>query len=118
MNQLALFDVSRKTAIPIDKSAAPYAPGSATSQAAAAAIAGDAKIIRQRVLRFVKSRREHGATDFEIAETLGISSDTARPRRVELRDAGLIVDSGRTRPTRSGHPATVWIVSPKVGVYE
>ena len=82
MDQLTLFATDHNRPIPIDKPAAPFAPGLATSQAAAAAIGGDARFIRQRVLAFIRSRREYGATDPEIAEALDLSGDTARPRRV------------------------------------
>ncbi len=115
MQQLALFDEPRKLAIPIDKPAAPFAPGSATSQAAARAIAGEVRYIRQRVMALIRARREYGATDEEICTALDLASDTGRPRRVELRDASLIIDSGQTRPTRSGRAATVWVISPRIG---
>jgi hypothetical protein len=117
MSQLNLFATDYRRAIPIGKPTAPFSPGSPTSQVAAAAIAGDAKYIRQRVFNFIRSCREYGATDPEIAQALQLSSDTARPRRVDLRNADMIVDSGRTRPTQSGRPATVWIVSPKIGFF-
>ena len=105
MKQLNFFYSPRRPVPPARH--APYAAKSATSQAAAAAIAGEARFIRQRVLAFIRSRTDYGATDPEIAEALDLPSDTARPRHVELRDAGVIVDSGRTRPTRTGHKATV-----------
>ncbi len=115
MQQLKLFDSPRRSTPPAMP--APYAAKSATSQAAAAAIAGEARFIRQRVLAFIRSRRDYGATDPEISEALGLPGDSSRPRRIELRDAGTIVDSGRTRPTRSGRAATVWIISSKIGFY-
>jgi len=118
MQQLALFDAPRKPVIPIDKPAAPFAPGSATSQAAAAAIAPKARDIRQRVLMFIRSRREYGSTDQELCEALDLASDSGRPRRCELVAAGLVTDCGMTRLTKSGHRAIVWRVSPKVNVYE
>jgi hypothetical protein len=88
----------------------PYIRQSETSKAAAAAIGGASRTLRQAVLNFIRSRREHGACDFEIAEALVMSANTARPRRIELRNAGVIVDSGRTRLTRSGRVAVVWVV--------
>lgn len=51
----------------------------------------------------------HGLTDQEIVEVTGLKENTARPRRVELCEAGLITNAG-TRPTTSGRQANVWIV--------
>jgi len=70
-----------------------------------------AKSDRERVLTFLVQRGAIGATDHEIAEGLHLLLDTARARRTELRDAGLVIDSGRRRPSPSGHAATVWVVS-------
>lgn len=89
----------------------PYAKGSATSEAAAEAIKPKAGSQRARVYAFILGRGEYGATDEEIQAALGISESSVRPRRGELREAGLIHDSGRTRPTRSGGQATVWVAS-------
>jgi predicted ArsR family transcriptional regulator len=50
-----------------------------------------------------------GATDQELQHALGISGDTVRPRRVELVEDGWVTDSGRRRPTPSGHDAIVWV---------
>ena len=47
--------------------------------------------------------------DEEIADYLKMSPSTARPRRIELVNAGLVVASDRRRPTRSGRMATVWV---------
>ena len=105
MQQLELFTTPRPTRPAV------FAAGSRTSKAAAAAIGGKAVSLRQAVLNFVRSRREHGATDQEICGGLDIPSDTGRPRRCELVNAGLLVDSGRTRLTRSGRAATVWVLS-------
>lgn len=48
------------------------------------------------------------ATDEELCERTGMGGNTERPRRRELQLAGTVVDSGRTRPTRSGKDAVVW----------
>ncbi|HUT13527.1 MAG TPA: hypothetical protein VMY42_23770 [Thermoguttaceae bacterium] len=66
---------------------------------------------RERVLAFLIDRGPDGATDHEIAEALHILSDSARARRVELRDSRLVVDSGKRRPSPSRHGATVWVVT-------
>ena len=90
--QLPLFDVEGTAA---------------TRRAAGESIAGFAGDMRGAVLEFVRSQGAYGAIDEETHQGLGMLSDTARAR-VELRDAGLIVDSGQRRPTRSGRLAVVW----------
>lgn len=48
------------------------------------------------------------STDEEMQTDLSMSPNTQRPRRRELQLMGLVVDSGKTRPTRSGRAAVVW----------
>lgn len=48
------------------------------------------------------------ATDFEIADHLGILRSSAAKRRQELAEAGLVIDSGRRRQTDTGTMAIVW----------
>ncbi len=87
--------------------------GPETSRAAADAIKPHAGLLRERVYRFIAGRGPHGATDPEAAAVLGLQPDTARARRVELRDAGCLVDSGQRRMTPSGRAATVWVATDK-----
>lgn len=87
---------------------APAQRHSQTSVAAADAIAPNAASLRGKVLSYL--RICGGATDEEGIEATGIPPSTYRPRRVELWRGGHIVDSGVTRPTRSGRQAVVWIV--------
>ena len=61
---------------------------------------------------FIIGRREQGACDEEIRRCLGLRTDTARARRVELRDAGLVRDSGTRPPVESGRLAIVWTSTP------
>lgn len=82
-----------------------------TSDAAANHIAPRAGTLRGMVLDFIRSRGVEGATDQEIQTSLGLSSNTENPRRLELVQAELVVASGRQRPTRSGCRATVWIAT-------
>jgi len=106
ITQLELFDRPPTRAPSPDP---PFAPGSETSRQAAAAIARHAPLIRDRVLAFITGRGLDGATDEELALGLQIRESTARARRVELRDQGLVADSGQTRPTASGRAAVVWV---------
>jgi hypothetical protein len=90
----------------------PYMPGSATSEAAAKAKAPTAVTDEQRVLTVIAVSAFDGATDDEIERTLGMLHQNASARRRGLVLKGLVVDSGRTRKTRSGRSATVWIAKP------
>ena len=49
-----------------------------------------------------------GLNDEELCALTGLSASTVRPRRGELVAEGLVVDSGHTRRTKSGHEATLW----------
>lgn len=62
---------------------------------------------RDRVHAYLKARPE-GATDEEIQIDLHLQSDTERPRRRELQQDGLVVDSGRTRKTTHNRQAVIW----------
>lgn len=80
-----------------------------TSVAAAVAIAPKVPELRARVLAELLQRGRRGATDHELCAALGLIKDTVAPRRTELRDDGLVVDSGRRRRTPSGRSAIVWV---------
>ena len=93
-----------------DFDGAPFQAHSATSREAAEQIEGDAGTLRQHVLKFLQQCGKLGATDEEIQRALKMNPSTERPRRIELRKGGLVVDSGRYRLTRSKRRATVWVV--------
>lgn len=80
-----------------------------TSRQAAQSQKGKAAEDRRRILNFIKSQGDHGATDLEIQQALHLEGSTERPRRVELFAAELIRTDG-TRPTPSGRNAAVWVV--------
>src|SRR5262245_13499138 len=80
---------------------------SATSLQAAALIADRTATLRAKVFEFLR-QRPAGATDEEIQRALEMNPSTERPRRIELVQAGLVQDSGQTRPTLSGRQAVVW----------
>ena len=84
----------------------PYAPGSDTSREAAEKAEGTAEAGRARVLSLL--RRQGPMTLQQIEDALGWNGNTVRPRRCELEAAGLVVDSGKTAKTKSGHNAVLW----------
>lgn len=63
---------------------------------------------RRRVFDEIKASGD-GMTDEEVQDALGMGANTQRPRRVELVQQGLVVDSGSKRRTRSGNDAVVWV---------
>ena len=88
--------------------APPFVHQVETSRQAAVAIRPALSTQRGRVLAFIEARGDSGATDQEIEFGALMSSSSVRPRRGELLEAGLIRDSGITRPTKAGVQATVW----------
>lgn len=62
--------------------------------------------------RIVRRLVDGGLTDEELQERLGMAANTERPRRVELEEAGRVIDSGQRRKTKSGRAAVVWILTP------
>ena len=88
---------------------APYQPHSRTSQEAADAVAPRTPTQRQRVLRALLQAGSGGLTDEETAYRCSMHEGSARARRVELVDTGCVRDSGKTRRTRTGRRATVWV---------
>jgi DNA-directed RNA polymerase specialized sigma24 family protein len=92
----------------------PLAPGfktGGTSKNAARAIAGDAKLLREQAYSAIVAAGSRGLTADEVAEKLGCSVLSIRPRCSELRTAGRIVPSGDRRKNVSGLRAAVWRVA-------
>lgn len=92
------------------------APALDTRRAARDGIAPTADHMRGIVLRYLLDQGERGATDEQGAQATGIRPDTWRARRVELRDAGLVIDSGRRRCVSSGRQAAVWVAAAASGM--
>ena len=69
---------------------------------------GRAGTLRATIYRWLLERPDWGATDEEGQEALGMEGNTYRPRRVELQEVGLVVDSKTTRLTKNRRRAVVW----------
>jgi hypothetical protein len=70
--------------------------------------------IRRRDRRLVlceHGRCPNGLTDFELAEHLNRQQTSVGKGRGELRDLGLIYDTGLRRPAPSGAGAIVWALT-------
>jgi len=52
-----------------------------------------------------------GLTDFELGDLIGRQQTSAGKRRGELRDLGLVRDSGARRASPSGSSAIVWMIT-------
>lgn len=87
----------------------PYVRGSATSKAAAVSQIHAVKADEARVLSYIQGCGYRGATDDEVEVALSMLHQTASARRRGLVLKDFVIDSGRTRPTRTGCHATVWV---------
>lgn len=94
---------------------APYSDDDTSKEAAEALEPSVIGRLRRAVLEFIRSR-DNGATDEEIQEALGLDGDTGRPRRWELRNLGLVEDSGMRRKTTAGRNAVVWVSKKRASV--
>lgn len=65
--------------------------------------------------KVLKALQEYpgGLTDFELADLTGWQQTSIGKRRGELRDAGLVMDSGDRKPAPSGRMAIVWCLTKK-----
>jgi len=75
-----------------------------TRRAARRASLANAARIRDAALDVFRRRP---STADEVAETLGESVLSVRPRVTDLKTDGLIYDTGERRPSSTGHPAMV-----------
>lgn len=62
------------------------------------------------VLDTIRRAGPAGITDEEIATLTGLSPNTARPRRIDLLNLGMIRRQG-TRVTLAGNSATAWVTT-------
>ena len=85
----------------------------ATSAEAKAAVDPLGPKLRREVFEAIASRGETGATDEEVVRITGLSPSTARPRRVELVEAGLVVATNVRRRGASGRSLMVWRAVPR-----
>lgn len=81
------------------------------SEAAATAIAGTAKVLRQQVLQIIAAS-QHGLTADQVAAKLNRSVLSVRPRVSELRRQGEIRQASQRGKNDSGMSASIWIVAP------
>lgn len=89
--------------------------GRQTSATAAASLDPGRVATRcERYLSVIVAAGSGGATRDDVAAAVDArgAEDRALARRItDLCQAGLVVDSGRTRPGESGRPQTVWVAA-------
>lgn len=76
-----------------------------TSQAARDSVVSTAGEIAQRVYEAIEA---HPSTCDELEQSLGLRHQSCSARIRDLAKAKRIIESGITRPTRSGRQAVVW----------
>ena len=101
--------MTQQLSINFASSPAPFQRRSATSRAAALSVEPKTGTQRAIVLAFLRGCGSSGATDEQMQAQIPLSANTQRPRRVELVNARLVTDSGRTNTTQSGKDAVVWL---------
>lgn len=79
-----------------------------TSEAARKSIRPCAPHQRRKILEALS---KGPLNDEELSSVTGINPSSLRPRRGELRTAGLVRLTGKTRATRSGCQAKLWEVA-------
>lgn len=91
----------------------PFVRGSATSEAASDSIAAARGKIQSQVLAHVAALGDFGATCDEVEDALALRHQTASARIRELYQINLLLKTDRTRPTRSGRKAAVYVARKK-----
>lgn len=82
-----------------------------TSRQAAESIEPHLTEIQAEVLRLIESEGVRGMTDEELSDAYGTPGSTARTRRAELAQAGLVAEAADRRTLRSGRQGRVWIAA-------
>lgn len=92
----------------------PDAPGHRnveTSIAAADALAPTLGRLQHMADAAIRNAGFYGSTSDELAARLNMDRGSIQPRTSELRRKGIIRDSGRRRPNRTGKQAIVWVAA-------
>jgi hypothetical protein len=90
----------------------PYSPGwqdnpSKTSQRAAEEMAGKAPTLREQAYELIRNSHR-GLTPDQVAEAIGKSPFSIRPRVCELHKQGWVYETGEVRFNPSGKRAAVY----------
>jgi hypothetical protein len=77
----------------------------------AAARAPSLRAHDRRAALLILADNPEGLTDFEVGALMCRQQTSAGKRRGELRDLGLVRDSGARRASPSGSSAIVWVIT-------
>lgn len=66
---------------------------------------------RAQAIRLVRCAGRHGYTREELADAMGLRIQSVTPLVLGLIRDGILVDTSRTRPTRSGCKARVVVIA-------
>jgi len=80
-----------------------------TSIAAARSLELSVGQLQRIALRAIRAAGSRGLTTHELAAVVKIHRDSIQPRTSELRERGLIRDSGGRRQNATGKYAIVWV---------
>lgn len=106
----ALRKTTREEAVALAKrtTSLPYQPESSTSRQAAQEFVAEAPNYRVSILAYLL-KFPYGKTAHQLEVEMEIHPNTLTPRLRELKEMGLVVDSGRTRENPSGMDASVLV---------
>lgn len=90
--------------------------GVETSIAAAREIDLSVGRLQRIALSEIRTAGARGLTTNELAARVRINRDSIQPRTSELRERGLIRDSGARRLNANGKRAIVWVANRLIGV--
>lgn len=96
----------------------PHVPGHRgvdTSIEAAEAIEMSVGHLQRVALRAIRAAGSRGLTTNELVAAVRIGRDSIQPRTSELREMGLIRDSGARRRNANGKSAIVWVANTSRG---
>jgi hypothetical protein len=85
----------------------------ATRAAAHASIKPITGLLGMKVLKFIYEEGRGGSTSDQAETALAMTHQTVSARFNELRNKGLLEESGEMRKTRSGRKAAVYVVTEK-----
>ena len=121
MSQDALFEIEKSTDLrpwqgglpdpSINRPAPVHRQAHDTERAAAAMVYPRTGTLRHLALHALALNNANGLTHGELAVITGKRHYSIAPRVTELVELGWVIDSGRRRPTDTGSPAIVWVLS-------
>ena len=82
-----------------------------TERAAAERVGPRTGTLRALAFRTIASAGDDGLTHGELAMLAGKRHYSIAPRVTELVEQGYVRDSGKRRPTDTGSPAIVWVLT-------